>query len=235
MHINDLLRKLEMELLDSGRRMDGERIAQVATRLAHSQDVTKALESLYGVRGWDGVAVRLMWYLDQMRRSAMGNDPGEDLARFQMAQLLEALPVSAGGRGKERPVREPQADLREALFRFGSVLEQLRRASFADGRFHGLPADQLDRVIAEAALLRAAASAQHSRDVARFARAFTFFATYVRDHEMLGDPRVLQVIGTANLTLQTVLETTEAEDFDSLYQTIALLENPRTLLQVQDH
>ncbi len=61
--------------------------------------------------------------------------------------------------------------------------------------------------------------------------AFTFFATHVIEHRILQDARVLHLIDTANLTLQTVLETAVAEDFDSLYQTIALLESPRTLLQ----
>ncbi|RPH35139.1 hypothetical protein EHM92_06755 [bacterium] len=94
-----------------------------------------------------------------------------------------------------------------------------------------MPETVLERVIGEAALLRLIASAQQSRDIARFAHALTFFATHVLEHGILQDVRVLQVIGTANLTLQTVLETAGAEDFDSLYQTIALLESPRTLLQ----
>jgi hypothetical protein len=233
MVINDLLQRMEEELLDCGRRGEGERIAQVAARLARARDLDRALESLYCVRGWEGVAVRLMWYGEQMRQAAVGHASDADLAGYRLSQLLAAMPAPSNSALDQGRASGGRVDLGEALFRFGSALEQLRRASFADGGFIGLPETLLDRVIAEAAVLRMVASAERSRDVARFAHAFRFFATYVRKHRILQDVRVLQVLGSANLTLQTVLETAEAEDFDSLDQTIALLENPRTLLQLQ--
>ena len=235
MHINTLLRRMESKLLDGGRQGEGEMVGRIAVRLSHARDLDIALRRLYGVIGWDTVALKLMWYVEQLRRAAIGATPNEDLLGHRVSELIAAMPVPGK---QENAARQTDAaarrmDLRDALIRFGSVLEELRRASFTDGRFSGLPETVLERVIGEAALLRMIAAAQHSRDVARFAQALTFFATHVLDHEILQDARVLHLIGTANLTLQTVLETAVAEDFDSLYQTIALLESPRTLLQPQ--
>jgi hypothetical protein len=235
MHINTLLQRLELRLLDGGRQGESERVGLVAVRLSHARDLNKALHVLYSVSGWDAVAMKLMWYVEQMRRALVGTTANEDLLRYRLSELAAAMPVP----GEEENTADQslaaarKADLREALFRFGSILEELRRASFVDGAFSGLPETVLEQVIGQAALLRVIASAQHSRDVSRFAHAFTFFATHVLEHRILQDVRVLHVINTANLTLQTVLETAEAEDFDSLYQTIALLESPRTLLQAQ--
>jgi len=235
MHITKLLQGLEAMLLDSGRRGEGEKVGLVAARLSHARDIDRALQALYGVSGWNAVAIRLMWYVEQMRHAAGGVSASGDLFGHQVAELLAAMPAPAA---EERDVnRAPDlartVDIRDALSRFGSALEELRRASFSDGAFSALPESILDRVIEESGLLERVASAQQSRDVARFAKAFTVFATHVREQGILQDVRVLHVIGTANLTLQTVLETAQADDFDSLYQTIALLESPQTLLQPQ--
>ena len=235
MHITKLLQGLEAMLLDSGRRGEGEKVGLVAARLSHARDIDRALQVLYGVSGWDAVAIRLMWYAEQMRHAAAGAGASEEVIGHQVSELLAAMPAP-GPEGREEDLSPDVArtvDIRDALSRFGSALEELRRASFSGGVFSGIPESMLERVIREAALLQLTASVQQSRDVARFARAFTFFATHVREHGILQDVRVLHVIGTANLTLQTVLETAQAEDFDSLYQTIALLETPQTLLQPQ--
>jgi hypothetical protein len=235
MHITNLLHRLETMLLDSGRQGEGERVGLVATRLSHARDIDEALRALYGVSGWDAMAIKLMWYVEQMRNTAEGNAVSDDLFGYRSSELLAALPVSGEKDDLEdRGERAARAvDVRDALFRFGSRLDELRRASFTDGVFSGLPELILERIIGEAARLQVIATVQHSRDIARFSRAFTFFATHVREHGILQDVRVLHVISTANLTLQTVLETAQARDFDSLYQTIALLESPRTLLQPQ--
>lgn len=235
MHINELLHRLEKDLQDGGRHEDGKMVGLIAARLSQSQDVGKALEKLYGVSGWDAVALRLMWYTEQMRKAAPGMRVNEDLLGHRLSELAAALPVpdKTDSSAVEKLAAAKTVDLRDTLFRFGSVLEDLRRASFSEGTFSGLPETVLERVIDEATLLQVIASEQRSRDVARFAHAFTFFSNYVLEHGILQDIRVLHVIGTANLTLQTVLETAQAEDFDSLYQTIALLESPRTLLQAE--
>ncbi len=235
MHINTLLHRLETTLQDSGRQGEGEKVGLIAARLSHALDIDKALEALYGVSGWDALAVRLMWYVEQMRRVSVGTTVNEDLLGHRLSELAMALPVldKEESGSSPRPVAARTVDLRDALFRFGFGLEELRRSSFSEGRFSGLPETVLERVIGEAASLQLIASEQFSRDVARFAHAFTFFTTYVLEHGILQDVKVLHLISTANLTLQTVLETAQAEDFDSLYQTIALLESPRTLLQTQ--
>jgi hypothetical protein len=236
MHINTLLQRLELHLLDSGRDEEGEKVGLIAARLSRARDLDQALQTLYGVSGWDAVALRLMWYQERMRQTAVGSAVSDDLFGHQLCELASALPVPGKAdyhseRGLAATARS--ADLQDALFRFGSTLEELRRASFSNGAFAGLPVVVMERVIGEAALLRVIATVQRSRDVARFAQAFTFFAKHVLEHGILQDVRVLHVISTANLTLQTVLQTAQAEDFDSLYQTIALLESPRTLLQSQ--
>ena len=222
-------------MVDGGHKEEGERVGLIAARLSRARDLDTALQVLYGVRGWAAVAMKLMWYVQQVRQAAVGAAPDPDLLDYRLAELARAMPKAAGGEGDtpEEPARANSVDLREALIRFGSLLEELRQASFAGGSFSGVPEGLLERVIEEAVLLRVIAVGQRSRDVARFAQAFTFFARHVLEHGILQDVRVLHLIGSANLTLQTVLETADAEDFDSLYQTIALLESPRTLLQSQ--
>jgi hypothetical protein len=234
-HIATLLQRLELHLLDGGRKDAGEKVGLVAARLSRAQDLDTALQMLYGVRGWDGLALKLMWYVEQMRQAGVGTAPNEDLMRHRMGELAETLSIPDQDRGDTDQALSGTIglDLREALIRFGSHLEELREASFAGGSFSGLSQFLMERAVEEAASLRMIATAQRSRDVARFAKAFAFFASHVLEHSILQDVRVLHLIGTANLTLQTVLETAEAEDFDSLYQTIALLESPRTLLQSQ--
>ncbi len=234
-YINALLHRLEMSLQDSGRHGEGENVGLIAARLSRAQHIDKALEVLYSVSGWDAVAVKLMWYVEQMRKSATGTAVNEELFGYRLRELVSALPWGSGVEGAKGQMLTAarHVDLRDALFRFGSVLEELRRASFSDGVFSGLPETVLERVIGESTLLQDIASEQRSRDIARFAHAFTFFAAHVLEHGILQDIKVLHVISTANLTLQTVLETAQAEDFDSLHQTIALLESPRTLLQSQ--
>jgi hypothetical protein len=235
MHINTLLHRMELNLLDGGRRNEGEKVGVVAARLSRARDLDQALQVLYGVSGWDGVAIKLMWYVEQMRKAAVGMTPNEDLETYRLAELIAAMPMPDEHRRAADPglAVASRMDLHDALLRFGMLLEDLRRGSFADGAFSGLPERMLERALGAAAMLRVAATAQRSRDVARFTQAFAFFAKHVLEHGILQDVRVLHLIGTANLTLQTVLETAEAEDFDSLYQTIALLESPRTLLQPQ--
>jgi hypothetical protein len=235
MYIDTLLHRLETKLLDSGRRDEGEMVGLLAGRLSRAVDLDRALQGLYTVGGWDAVAIRLMWYTEQMRQAAAGTSVNEELLGHRLCELAAMLPVPDAGDSSATPRLGAAArvDLRDALFRFGSSLEGLRRASFTDGRFSGLPELVLQRVVDEAALLGVIASEQQSRDIARFAQAFSFFATHVLEHGILHDVKVLHIIGAANLTLQTVLETAQAEDFDSLYQTIALLESPRTLLQSQ--
>ncbi len=236
MHIKTLLHTLEVRLLSGGRQAEGEQIGLIASRLSHSRNFDRALERLYSVGGWDVMAVRLMWYAEQMRKSAVGTAPNDDLVEHRVSELAAAIPAVSQKGDQPVPVvaEAGRVDMRDALFRFGAGLEGLRRASFAGGMFSGLPEAALERVVNEAASLGRLASAQQSRDIIRFAHAFTHFATFVLEQGILNDVKVLQVISTANLTLQTVLETAEAEDFDSLYQIIELLENPRTLLQAKE-
>ncbi len=235
MHIKTVLQKLEIALQDSGRRAEGEKVGLIAARLSHARDIDEALKLLYGVSGWDAVAIRLMWYVEQLRRTSAGSIANEDLLNHRLFELLAVLPLPVeieAAPGQDIAAAR-MVDLRDALFRFGSSLEELRRDSFTDGSFSGLPESVLEQVIGEAMSLQVTASEQRSRDIARFAHAFAFFAKHVLEHGIVQDVRILHVMSTANLTLQTVLETAQAEDFDSLYQTIALLENPRTLLQPQ--
>jgi hypothetical protein len=233
-YITKLLQTLERTLLDGGRVAEGEMVGLVATRLSHAENIDTALQTLYGVSGWEAVAVKLMWYVEHIRRESPEGVASEAVFRHHVSEVRALLPITEDQKFPvDQAATAQSTDLREALARFGMALENLRRASFVGGSFSGLPETVLERVIGEAALLQMIASAQRCRDVARFARAFMFFATHVQEHGILQDVRVLQLIGTANLTLQTVLVTLQAEDFDSLYQTIALLESPRTLLQEQ--
>ncbi|RPH32526.1 hypothetical protein EHM92_08630, partial [bacterium] len=71
MHINKLLHRLELKLLDGGRHGEGEMVGLVAARLSHARDLDRALRELYGVSGWDAVALKLMWYVEQMRQAVV--------------------------------------------------------------------------------------------------------------------------------------------------------------------
>ncbi len=74
MHINTLLRRMESKLFDGGRHGEGEMVGRIAVRLSHARDLDIALRRLYGVIGWDTVAMKLMWYVEQIAAGCRRGD-----------------------------------------------------------------------------------------------------------------------------------------------------------------
>jgi hypothetical protein len=110
-------------------------------------------------------------------------------------------------------------------------VEELNRRSFDADSFKEIDQDSLYRVLNESAALRHCAEVVENQDVVRFAEAFSTLVQFVVEQQVLRDVRVVNLLANANLTLQTILESAGEEDYDSLQQTIELLQTGRTLLE----
>jgi hypothetical protein len=230
-----LLRKLETRLKEEGRGGDAEKLGRVIGVLMESKNVDETLDDLYGVEGWDLFALKLMWFVQRSKDSPEG-EASQDVIDYHVQDLYSVL-TAAGGQvggplhGEQRSAPKAYHDLNDALRRFGEALTKLKRDAFDGEKFRGIDRSDVETALAASSALHAAASTYRSADVQKFAAAFSRFVRYVLETGHLEDVRVVNFIDNANLTLQTVLETVGAEDFDSLHQTIQLMENPGTLLE----
>ena len=147
----------------------------------------------------------------------------------QMAWVLRPYP-DASAVSVPAAAERPLDTFYDALHRFGRSVESLRRPQpvLSDGE----PAeiDSLYRLLNDCAALEASAAEAGNDTVVRFCRAFGRFTHYVLDEQRMPDERVLNVLDSANLTLQTVLESCTIEEDDALHNMIVLLDDPQRLL-----
>ena len=94
----------------------------------------------------------------------------------------------------------------------------------------GVEESRIYDILNELASLGEQAADAGKRDLSQFVSACSGFAQYVLDNSRLHDVRVVNILDNANITLQTVFETTGVEDNDSLQSTIQLLKQPKDLL-----
>jgi len=229
-HILDVLQLLESRLTSSNRSIDAGRISLVRLALSSSQHLDAALESLYGVQGYDQIALRLMWYAEK------GSDPfAPDLTEHVVSrradELLSMLPAelpAPAGPGTGEP-----KSMAAAVDEFGVAVEALKAGAFREGQFSELTEELAARLRASVRPLSRAGALEENPDVGRFADAVARFLELVRARSLARDVRVVNLLDSANLTLQTAMQTHAAEDFDSLQEITRLLENPLPLLEQQ--
>jgi hypothetical protein len=89
---------------------------------------------------------------------------------------------------------------------------------------------QVYRLLTQLPGLEEAGRVAGNDHVVRFAQACTTFMQHVADTETFGDVRVVNVLDSANLTLQTATAAVVAGENDSLESTIELLRQPRSIL-----
>ena len=231
-YITLLMKSLELVLRQSGQRTEAAVVARVTDGIEKGGTLLPALEELYGVSGFDQMALRLMWYAERMQEWR-GPRPDQRVLEFQVQQLASDLPIPTGS-GKEQPAVEQEVrhtGAGDAVQRFSDSINALRKRAFEGDRFVGLDTVGLDGSVRAAEQLRAAANAESNQEVARFADAYMRFARYILENRVMTDVRVVNFIENANLTLQTAIATFGPDDFDSLHQTTMLLEAPKTLLE----
>ncbi|MGA9115186.1 MAG: hypothetical protein WB626_00245 [Bacteroidota bacterium] len=230
-YILRLLREVESSLDDGGRGACRRDLETVIQRVSRTDNPEEAVEDLYAVEAYDDFALRLLWAGSREPAPADGLAP--DLLAYDAELLLETLPGS-GAEPRTRPLSEAReavaAAFGDALQRMGRLVGQVRHRSQAGGEFRGIPEEDLYRLLDEATALRASAPHAAGKDVERFAAAFCLFLEYALDNGRESDIRVLHIVESANLTLQTTLKTDGSGAFDSLQQTTAMLEDPAALL-----
>jgi hypothetical protein len=226
-HILDVLQALEARLTSSNRTTDAARIGVIRRAVLSNQHLDAALETLYGVRGMHEVALRLMWYAEKGRDPYASVPTGQTVSR-RVDELLAILPADSPAPGDV--VEEPMTIV-EAVDAFGVALEAVKRGAYQDGKFAGVSDDLVGRLRAAARPLALTAGLQEDRDVARFAEAVGRFLDHARARSLTRDVRVVNLLDSANLTLQTVMQTHAAEDYDSLQEVTRLLENPLPLFE----
>jgi hypothetical protein len=234
-YIRELLQAVETRLNREGRDAEARRMGTIACKMTVAPNVMSALDNLYLVEGFDRFALKLMWYLERSDE-VVDQTVGEDVIGYQAIDLVGSLPSRhLDSRGLEATCAlmsaQPQRDLASALEEFTSALGAMSRQSLDEENFRGIEENQVVSILDKAAALRALAMSHGNGDVARFSSAFSLFLRYVVERGLLKDVRVANFMDSANLTLQTVMETVGAEDYDSLQQCIQLLEDPAKLLQ----
>ncbi len=231
-HILDVMQLLESRLTSSNRSLDAGRISLIRRALSSSQHLDAALELLYGVQGYDQVALRLMWYAEK------GSDPfaavlTDHVVSRRADELLSLLPAEFPAPAGPGPGPEEPKSIAAAVDEFGVAVEALKAGSFREGQFPEVTEDLAARLRASLQPLGRAGALEENRDVARFADAVARFLELVRARSLARDVRVVNLLDSANLTLQTVMQTHAAEDYDSLQEITRLLENPLPLLEQQ--
>ena len=233
-YIVRLLRMLEELLVQCSHRGEGERIGKIAEKISRADNLTLALRRLYRVEGLDQFALKLMYRADRVRDS-LHSIPEERILDYQVQDLYTVLFTSRRKQFVEDTIDRREVplveDLPAALRRFHGAMEKMKKGAFEGGVFKGVEVSLLESVESEVEKLLQIATKENNHDVARFSSACLHFVRFVVDGGIFQDIRVVNFLDNANLTLQTVVETVGGDDYDSLQQTIHLLENPSTLLE----
>jgi hypothetical protein len=230
-YIVRLLRKLEFSLSERGRQRDAGRVGQIIQRIARADDVRAALRTLYAVEGYDRLAQRLLYYADKMG-PFLTELPDDRLINYHVGKLYEALVDAGSAEPRQKLVRlPPSSDVSQGVEEFVAALHELRRNATEGEQFREIRRDDLERLLQKAHDLGGTAQRGGSPDIARFAACASTFVRFVLDRSLSKDIRVVNILDNAVLTLQTVLPSVGADDYDSLAQTNQLLADPATLLE----
>lgn len=230
-----VLKTLEAHLIGEGFRPQAERIAALVKRLKETGDPDAVLRQLYGVRGWDTIALRLLWYEYKARETDV-QALERTMMDKHMRELFDAV-VKTGGVSTAPPPQSPapsvptSQDITEALERFDAAVGILKQRSLQGDDFIGIEQPLIEILQEETDALRGVASAEDNQDIVKFCTALSIFLVYIIDKGRTNDVRTMNIIDNANLTLQTVQQTMGAADYDSLQQITQLLENPGTLME----
>lgn len=228
-HIVRILRRVESSLAGPGAELTRTRLGKVVQKISRADDLPGALETLYAVEGFDAVALRLMWVAQ--RPAPLSDVMEPEVLDYEVRQMAWILrPAPEAHRVALPPAAErPLDDFYEALHRFGKSVDGLHRsARTADS---GSGDDRLYAMLNDCAALEAAAVSVGNETAVRFCAAFGKFTQFVIDEHHGDDDRVHNVLESANMTLQTVLESCTLEEDDALHNMIALLNDPRRLLE----
>lgn len=211
-------------------------MGKLADSFAATSAMQDTLDRLYSVHGWDVIALRLMWYIERARETGAGAGR-EALIDYQVEELYRLLMTAPGSNGAGSPAmaEQPAGPLTggvfESLMQFNTSLEDLRRTAFEGERVQGMRQRFFDSALSNAGRLHQVCTAAGQDALAQFAAAFSLFLRYVIERDLFDDARVAHVVDNAGQALQGILDRASDEDYDSLQQTIDMLQNPETLLE----
>jgi len=229
-YIVRLLRKLEFTLAEYGHQREAGRMGQIIQRIARADDVRAAVRTLYMVEGYDRLSLRLLFYSDRMGPFET-ELPDDSLIDYHVSKLYSTIVDSQPGEIRPSARRlPPSQDVTQGIDGFVAALRDLRRGAMEGEPFRGIQRGHLERLLQRAHDLGATADREGNLDISRFAAASSTFVRYVLDRSIYEDVRVVNILDNAVLTLQTVLPSVGADDYDSLAQTNQLLSDPATLL-----
>ena len=233
-YLTRILQKLEGELAEESQQSKLGIIRKLVGDISGSSDVSGVLEELYRVDGFDRFALGLMWVRSSQRSSL--NCEREDLMEYDVHTLSSCLGVTISGSlsppdNLGHPSGGSVRSLSEQMYRFGRFITSMKRRLTVGGKFQGFEEDLLFRFMDEVSALQQQAVREGKRDVERFCKAFSRFLEFVISDHLMNDPRVLSLMETANVTVQTISASSGAERGDSLDRTIDLLENREVFLQ----
>jgi hypothetical protein len=226
-----VLRTLERRLDAESHQSLKKKVGRVAERLSRTRNLEDELERLYAVKGFDRLAIGLMWLASNPLSGVNGQE--EEVLDYQAKTLSALLGVSfSGSKPADATLSAPiipVAQFEESLYRFGRCVSTVRKRVMARGLFQGFTEDIIYHVIDEASLFKQHAIAAGRPEFVRFCSALDTFLEYVIGKNLLNDIRALNVLESVNLTAQTAIVAPVTEDQDALAQAVALLEKPAGL------
>ena len=230
-YIVRLLRRTEKRLSMDHHAVEASKVGKIVQKLALADDVDEALDALHQVDGFSEFALRLMWQLDIADRGMLEWDNGamDDCASL-LAGLLVTPSVDPGEASPAAAPPEGEGRISAPLLEVGRVIEDIKRRSMPSGAFKGIEENQLSKLLNVLASLGEQAVSAGSTDLSRLAATCSDFVLYVIDHALFHDVRVVNILDTVNLTLQTMLEAAGLEADSSIESAIQLLNQPEDLL-----
>jgi hypothetical protein len=229
-YVTQLLQKVEAGALLQFGNDAAKVISKVETMLNRSGDIREKLEGLYVVSGFEQFAIRLLWLIDFVRVD--GAIPNESVMNFESEHLLSllkpALKCDAFSQEIESPV-SVETDFERALNRFGNVVEKAKREIRQNGSMNPIAKETLELLCQAPEQLKATGIKVSRGDTVEMMEEFLSLIRWVIEERCDDNVRLLGIIHTTNLVLQTTHHLDECENNDALQQTLEILRNPENI------
>ncbi len=205
-------------------------LESIIEQISQSADVQSTLETLYAVKGFDMFALRLMWCLERIGITTVANVAiplDEEVDQISEA-LINTPNLSANG---ETSNKQPAHDeFYDRLHAVGRVVEELKRRLEQSDVLKTVDAEILYRVSSELESLRVSARNTGKQEIAACVASLLDFIHFAIENGIEHDPRLVNVLSHANLTIQTAEDAVTADGYASVLEMSALLKNPATIL-----
>jgi hypothetical protein len=223
---------------------DRTKFEQLRIKVANAPDLYEELKALHRVRGFDEVALSLLWIAERVERdpSKLESNPEEEAlveSRLKAAFGVEAEPpIAAAPAEPESPFFSPDADRELATVsppvssssdggeaEFSALVERFVEAmQGGDDTREGL----MEQVLQQCERYRGEGNAEMLQ---RFCQYLAEFLTYVRENQFMDDVRVMNILSNITTPLAQWAAASESERTGLLDEGVATLMDFKSLFE----